>query len=76
MYLLEPGYSLGPESNCLILEASRQPRSVSKPERMTSDGGKSASGREGPPRPLPLAHVLRDANMTFYLKTTGLFGLT
>ncbi|ELK05583.1 Protein NUT, partial [Pteropus alecto] len=37
-------YSLGPEPNCLILEASRQPRLVSKPERMTSDGASPLPG--------------------------------
>ncbi|KAF5925591.1 hypothetical protein HPG69_002038, partial [Diceros bicornis minor] len=33
-----PDYSLGPEPDCLILEASRQPRLAPKPERMASDG--------------------------------------
>lgn len=48
MYLLEPGFSLGSGPDFLILEAARQPRLVPKPERMTSDGGKSTGGREGP----------------------------
>lgn len=48
MYLLELGYFLGPGPDFLILEASsRQPGVVPKPERMTSDGGKSAGGRVG-----------------------------
>lgn len=49
MYLLEPGYSLGPQPDCLILEASRQPQLGSKSERMTSDGGKSVGDAEGTP---------------------------
>lgn len=43
MYLLGPGCSLGPESDWLILEASTQSQLDPKPERMASDGGKSAS---------------------------------
>lgn len=39
-------YSLGPGPACLILEASRQPQLVPKPETMSSDGGESA-GRGG-----------------------------
>lgn len=38
--------TLGPGPDCLILEASRQPRLVPKPERMASDGGKSLGGEE------------------------------
>lgn len=48
MYLLGPGRSLGPGPDCLLLEASQQPQLVSESERMASDGGKSASGGEGP----------------------------
>ncbi|KAF6131870.1 NUT midline carcinoma family member 1 [Phyllostomus discolor] len=39
-----PGFSLGPGPDFLILEASRQPRLVPKPERMTSDGATSLPG--------------------------------
>ena len=42
------GYPLGPGPACLILEASRQPQLVPKPETMSSDGGESAS-RGGSP---------------------------
>lgn len=57
MYLLEPGFSLGPGPDFLILEASRQPQLVPKPERMTSDGGKSKV----------VGRVLGDSNLTLYL---------
>ncbi|XP_034850486.1 NUT family member 1 [Mirounga leonina] len=38
------GCSLGPGPDCLILESSRQPRLVPKPERMASDGASPLSG--------------------------------
>lgn len=72
MYLLEPGYSLGPGPDCLILEASRQPWLVPKPERMASDGSKSAGEWEGVGGSLPPACILGDSNLTLYPGTSSL----
>lgn len=71
MYLLEPGYSLGPVPDCLILEASRQPRLVPKPERMSSDGGESAGGGKVPATCSPLGDSKLDT-----LRGDQLSGLT
>ncbi|XP_005685503.2 PREDICTED: NUT family member 1 [Capra hircus] len=40
------GYSLGPGPACLILEASRQPQLVPKPETMSSDGASPLPGSD------------------------------